>query len=45
MDAFYKATIAASAPDLRPDYHPNCYGAFVIDPEGSNVKAVWHLPE
>lgn len=32
------------APGLRPDYHPNYYGAFVIDPEGNNIEAVCHLP-
>ncbi|MCU0926848.1 MAG: VOC family protein, partial [Hydrogenophaga sp.] len=32
-------------PGLRPDYHPNYYGAFVIDPEGNNIEAVCHLPE
>ena len=50
VDAFYKAAIAAGgkdngAPGLRPDYHANYYGAFVIDPEGNNIEAVCHLPE
>ena len=50
VDAFYKAAIAAGgkdygAPGLRPHYHPNYYGAFVIDPEGNNIEAVCHLPE
>ena len=50
VDAFYAAALAAGgkdngAPGLRPDYHPNYYGAFVIDPEGNNVEAVCHLPE
>jgi len=50
VDAFYKAAMAAGAkdhgaPGLRPDYHANYYGAFVIDPEGNNVEAVCHLPE
>jgi catechol 2,3-dioxygenase-like lactoylglutathione lyase family enzyme len=49
VDAFYQAAIAAGgkdngAPGLRPDYHANYYGAFVIDPEGNNVEAVCHLP-
>ncbi|MFN8967686.1 MAG: VOC family protein, partial [Pseudanabaena sp.] len=30
---------------LRPHYHPNYYGAFVIDLEGNNIEAVCHLPE
>lgn len=50
VDAFYKAAIAAGGkcngePGLRPDYHANYYGAFVIDPEGNNIEAVCHLPE
>ena len=28
-----------------PHYHPNYYGAFVIDPDGNNVEAVCHAPE
>lgn len=49
VDAFYQAALAAGgkdngAPGLRPDYHPNYYGAFVIDPEGNNIEAVCHLP-
>jgi len=50
VDAFYQAAMAAGgkdngAPGLRTDYHPNYYGAFVIDPEGNNIEAVCHLPE
>jgi catechol 2,3-dioxygenase-like lactoylglutathione lyase family enzyme len=50
VDAFYKAAIAAGgkdngAPGLRPHYHPNYYGAFVIGPDGHNVEAVCHKPE
>lgn len=49
VDAFYKAALAAGAqdngaPGLRPHYHPNYYGAFVIDPDGHNIEAVCHLP-
>jgi catechol 2,3-dioxygenase-like lactoylglutathione lyase family enzyme len=48
--AFYAAAIAAGAtdngaPGLRPHYHPNYYGAFVLDPDGHNVEAVCHNPE
>lgn len=32
------------APGLRPMYHENYYGAFVIDPDGNNVEAVCHAP-
>src|SRR5262244_6928 len=47
VDAFYKAAMAAGgrdngAPGLRPHYHANYYGAFVLDPDGHNVEAVCH---
>jgi catechol 2,3-dioxygenase-like lactoylglutathione lyase family enzyme len=29
------------APGLRP-YHPGYYGAFVLDPDGNNIEAVYH---
>jgi catechol 2,3-dioxygenase-like lactoylglutathione lyase family enzyme len=49
VDAFYAAAIAAGAedngpPGLRPQYHPNYYGAFVHDPDGNNIEAVCHTP-
>ena len=49
VDAFYAAAIAAGgkdngAPGLRPHYHPNYYGAFVLDPDGTNIEAVCHRP-
>jgi len=33
------------APGLRPHYHPNYYGAFVIGPDGHNIEAVCHAAE
>ena len=50
VDAFYKAAIAAGgrdngAPGLRPHYHANYYGAFVLDPDGHNIEAVCHEAE
>ena len=47
VDAFHGAAIAAGgrdngAPGLRPQYHPNYYGAFVLDPDGHNIEAVCH---
>jgi catechol 2,3-dioxygenase-like lactoylglutathione lyase family enzyme len=47
---FYRAAIEAGGkdnggPGLRPHYHPNYYGAFVIGPDGHNVEAVCHKPE
>jgi hypothetical protein len=29
-------------PGLREIYHPTYYGAFVLDPDGNNVEAVFH---
>ena len=48
--AFHAAALKAGArdngqPGLRPDYHPNYYGAFVIDLNGHNIEAVRHSPE
>ena len=31
--------------DMRPHYHPNYYGAFVLDPDGHNIEAVCHAPQ
>jgi catechol 2,3-dioxygenase-like lactoylglutathione lyase family enzyme len=47
---FHAAALAAGgkvngAPGLRPDYHANYYGAFVLDPDGHNLEAVCHRPE
>ena len=46
VDAFHQAALAAGgkdngAPGERPD-HPGYYGAFVIDPDGNNIEAVYH---
>ena len=32
------------APAVHPEYHPDYYGAFVTDPDGTNLEAVCHLP-
>ena len=50
VDAFYATALAAGArdngpPGIRAHYHPNYYGAFVLDPDGHNIEAVCHLPE
>lgn len=47
---FYRAALAAGGrdngpPGLRPHYHPNYYGAFVLDPDGHHLEAVCHAPE
>jgi catechol 2,3-dioxygenase-like lactoylglutathione lyase family enzyme len=49
VDAFFKAALAAGgkdngAPGLRPHYHADYYGAFVLDPDGHNIEAVCHTP-
>lgn len=48
VDRFHKAAIAAGgmdhgAPGERP-YHPGYYAAFVLDPDGNNIEAVYHGP-
>jgi catechol 2,3-dioxygenase-like lactoylglutathione lyase family enzyme len=47
VERFHGVAIAAGyrdngAPGERPQYHPGYYGAFVFDPDGHNVEAVWH---
>ena len=47
VDAFHRAALAAGGrdngePGLRPEYHANYYGAFVLDPDGNNIEAVCH---
>jgi len=47
VDAFYKAGLAAGgrdngAPGIRAKYHPGYYGAFLLDPDGNNIEAVFH---
>lgn len=32
-------------PGLRPQYHPDYYGAFVRDPDGNRIEAVTHQRE
>jgi catechol 2,3-dioxygenase-like lactoylglutathione lyase family enzyme len=48
--AFHKAAITAGGidngePGIREIYHPNYYGAFVLDLDGHNIEAVCHNPE
>jgi catechol 2,3-dioxygenase-like lactoylglutathione lyase family enzyme len=50
VDAFHAAALEAGGtdngrPGLRVVYHPNYYGAYVLDPEGNNIEAVCHRPE
>jgi catechol 2,3-dioxygenase-like lactoylglutathione lyase family enzyme len=49
VDAFHKSAVAAGGkdngpPGIRKDYHPNYYGAFVLDLDGNNIEAVCHKP-
>jgi len=46
VDAFHKAALSAGGrdngkPGERP-YHPGYYAAFVLDPDGNNIEAVYH---
>ena len=46
VDAFYKAALESGGkdngkPGERP-YHPGYYAAFVLDPDGNNIEAVYH---
>ena len=50
VDAFHAAALAAGGadngpPGLRPEYHPDYYAAFVLDPDGHNIEVVKHTPE
>lgn len=50
VDAFHQAALASGgrdngAPGLRRDYHPEYYGAFVLDPDGHNIEVVKHVAE
>jgi predicted lactoylglutathione lyase len=47
VDEFYRAATSAGyedngPPGERPQYHPGYYAAFVLDPDGHNVEAVFH---
>lgn len=46
VDAFHKAALANGGKDNgapgERGYHPGYYGAFVLDPDGNNIEAVYH---
>jgi catechol 2,3-dioxygenase-like lactoylglutathione lyase family enzyme len=48
VDAFYHAALDAGAEDNGSpgyrDYSPGYYAAFVLDPDGNNIEAVWYDP-
>jgi catechol 2,3-dioxygenase-like lactoylglutathione lyase family enzyme len=43
VDEFYAAAIAAGGRDNGPPGYrrPTCYSAFVFDPDGNNIEAIW----
>lgn len=50
VDSFYTAAISAGGrdngvPGIRAHYHPNYYGAFVLDYDGHNIEVVCHAPK
>jgi catechol 2,3-dioxygenase-like lactoylglutathione lyase family enzyme len=49
MEAFHASGLRAGgtdngAPGPRPQYSPGYHGAFLLDPDGHNVEAVFHAP-
>ena len=47
VDAFHKVALQnggtdIGAPGERAAYHPGYYAAFVLDPDGNNIEAVYH---
>jgi len=47
VNEFYRAAIEAGGkdngpPGPRPHYHEGYYAAFVLDPDGYNIEAVFH---
>lgn len=47
VEAFYAAALKAGAedngaPGYRPEYWPGYYAAFIYDPDGHNIEAVWY---
>jgi catechol 2,3-dioxygenase-like lactoylglutathione lyase family enzyme len=47
VDAFHRTATGAGyrdngGPGERSQYHPGYYGAFVLDPDGNNIEAVFH---
>ena len=46
VDAFHRQALANGGTDHgapgERDYHPGYYAAFVLDPDGNNIEAVFH---
>ena len=50
VDRFFAVSLAHGGtsegpPGLRPEYHPDYYGAYVRDPDGNKLCACCHVPE
>ena len=50
VEAFHAAAVAAGGTDraaarVRTEYSDGYYAAFVSDPDGNNIEAVFHSPE
>ena len=43
--ALAKGAVDDGAPGLRPEYHPDYYGAYVRDPDGNKICVCCHDPE
>lgn len=48
VEKFYRAALSAGGKDNgapgERSYHPGYYAAFVLDPDGNNIEAVFHGP-
>ena len=48
VQRFYDAALAAGGRDNgvpgERSYHPGYYAAYVLDPDGNNIEAVYHGP-
>ena len=48
VQRFHEAALAAGGRDNglpgEREYHPGYYAAFVLDPDGNNIEAVYHGP-
>jgi catechol 2,3-dioxygenase-like lactoylglutathione lyase family enzyme len=47
VDAFHAAALEASGrdngpPGIRTEYSPSYYAAYILDPNGNNIEAVFH---
>jgi predicted lactoylglutathione lyase len=50
VDAFYAAALEAGGrdngpPGIRPEYSDTYYAAYILDPNGNNIEAVFHGDE